>query len=58
MWNKKSFEDLNNSVGVFLEADYSFKETRDMPMAQILVYLDLRKDLYEIINISIGYEQL
>lgn len=58
MWNEKSFKDLENSLGVYLKANYSFKETRDISMARILVSLDLQNDLHETINIGKGYEQL
>lgn len=49
-WNPQSFVNLGNSIGNFLEADYSFEESRDLSVAHILGSLDLCKKLHEVVK--------
>lgn len=45
-------------MGEFIDADYSFKHTRDMAMARILVLLDLREALAEDVCLDTKYGQI
>jgi len=42
----------------FLKANYSFKDSKYMSMARVLMSLDLRSGLYETINIDRGFKRL
>jgi len=45
LWVDLVFRSIGNSLGIFLEADKSFVETRNKAMARILVMLNLEKGL-------------
>jgi hypothetical protein len=51
-WNSVCFTTIGNRLGEFLEANYSFEETRLMTVARILVQLDLRPGLLKEIKIK------
>jgi hypothetical protein len=51
-WNSHRFAAIGSVLGRFLEADMSFKETRLMTVACILVKLDLKKGLPQEITIN------
>jgi len=45
LWTEAVFQSIGNTLGTFLEADMSFKETKVMGTARILTNLDLSKGL-------------
>jgi hypothetical protein len=53
-WLVKCFQAIGNELGFFLKADMSFKETREMVFAQILVSLNIRVRLQKQFKIMYG----
>jgi hypothetical protein len=53
-WSPSIFKNIGYALGVFLEADASYENSRDMTMARILVSLDVREGLAEEMEISHG----
>lgn len=54
-WTKEVFRAIGNTLGIFLEADMYFRETRDMILARTLVRLDPREGLAEEIHLQYQY---
>ena len=45
LWTPAFFKLLGNQLGEYVDADFSFKITREMVVACVLVLLDLREGL-------------
>jgi hypothetical protein len=54
LWTPKGFEYLGNALGRYMDVDMSFKDSRKMSMAHILVSMNIRKGLAEEIELSWG----
>jgi hypothetical protein len=50
-WTKKSFTELGNALGSFVDVDMSFLEIGEMEFARILVSLDVREGFLEELNL-------
>jgi hypothetical protein len=50
LWTKEGFRLLGNTMGTFLDTDMSFLETKKMLVAQILVFLNIKKG--QVINLN------
>lgn len=55
LWSLAFVRLFGNHIGEFIDADYSFKQTRDMAMARILVLIDLREGLAEDLCLDTNY---
>lgn len=58
LWTPTFFRLFEDYIGEFMDADYSYKHTRDMAMARILVLIDLREGFIEDICLSTKYGEI
>jgi hypothetical protein len=59
-WTKESFKEIGNVLGLFLDVDMSFESLREMFVARILVFLDVKEgwaEEFELVEGSMSYVQ-
>ena len=54
LWKPQIFQDVGNNLGSYLDADFSYLQTKDKSMARVLVNIDLREGLSEYLDMEEG----